>query len=31
MKIDTIKKKSFAVSIIAFPVMLLAGFVMHPS
>ena len=31
MKIDTIKKKSFAVSIIAFPVMLLAGFVMHPN
>ena len=31
MKIDTFKKKSFAVSIIAFPVMLLAGFVMHPN
>ena len=31
MKIDTIKKKSFAVSIIAFPVMLLAGFLMHPN
>jgi hypothetical protein len=31
MKIDTIKKKSFAVSVIAFPVMLLAGFVMHPN
>jgi hypothetical protein len=31
MKIDTIKKKSFAISIIAFPVMLLAGFLMHPN
>ena len=31
MKIDTIKKKSFAVSIIAFPVMLLVGFLMHPN
>jgi hypothetical protein len=31
MKIDTIKKKSFSVSIIAFPVMLLAGFLMHPN
>jgi hypothetical protein len=30
MEIETIKKKSFALSIIAFPVMLLAGFIMHP-
>ena len=30
MKIETIKKKGFAVSIIAFPVMLLTGFLMHP-
>jgi hypothetical protein len=31
IKIDTIKKKSFAISVIAFPVMLLAGFLMHPN
>jgi len=31
MKIDTFKKKGFAVSIIAFPVMLMAGFLMHPN
>ena len=31
MKIETIKKKGFAVSIIAFPVMLLTGFLMHPN
>jgi hypothetical protein len=31
MKIETIKKKGFAVSLIAFPVMLLAGFLMHPN
>ena len=31
MKIEAIKKKGFAVSIIAFPVMLLAGFLMHPN
>jgi hypothetical protein len=31
MKIDTIKKKCFGVSVIAFPVMLLAGFLMHPN
>jgi hypothetical protein len=31
MKIEEIKKKSFAVSIIAFPVMLLVGFLMHPN
>jgi hypothetical protein len=30
MKIETIKKKGFALSIIAFPVMLLTGFLMHP-
>lgn len=30
MKIETIKKKSFAISVIAFPVMLLTGFMMHP-
>jgi hypothetical protein len=30
MKIDTIKKKGFALSIILFPVMLLTGFLMHP-
>jgi len=30
MKIESIKKKGFAVSIIAFPVMLLTGFLMHP-
>jgi hypothetical protein len=31
MKIETIKKKGFGISIIAFPVMLLAGFLMHPN
>ncbi len=31
MKIEEIKKKSFALSIIAFPVMLLVGFLMHPN
>lgn len=31
MKIETIKKKGFAISIIAFPLMLLAGFLMHPN
>jgi hypothetical protein len=31
MKIETIKKKGFALSLIAFPVMLLAGFLMHPN
>lgn len=30
MKIETIKKKGFALSIIGFPVMLLTGFLMHP-
>ena len=30
MKIEEIKKKGFAISLIAFPVMLLAGFLMHP-
>ncbi len=30
MKIETIKKKGFALSIIAFPIMLLTGFLMHP-
>lgn len=30
MKIETIKKKGFALSIIAFPAMLLTGFLMHP-
>jgi len=30
MKIDTIKKKGFAISLIAFPLMLLVGFLMHP-
>lgn len=30
MKIEEIKKKGFGVSIIAFPVMLLTGFLMHP-
>ncbi|UCH15606.1 MAG: hypothetical protein JSV22_06490 [Bacteroidales bacterium] len=29
-KIDTLKQKGFAFSIIAFPVMLLAGFILHP-
>jgi hypothetical protein len=31
MKIETIKKYGFAISIIAFPIMLLAGFLMHPN
>jgi hypothetical protein len=31
MKIDSIKMKGFAISLIAFPVMLLAGFLMHPN
>jgi hypothetical protein len=31
MNIETIKKYGFAMSIIAFPVMLLAGFLMHPN
>lgn len=31
MKIETIKKKGFALSIIAFPIMLLTGFLMHPN
>ncbi len=31
MKIETIKKKGFAISLIAFPVMLLIGFIMHPN
>jgi len=31
MKIETIKKYGFAISIIAFPVMLLTGFLMHPN
>jgi len=30
MEIETIKKKGFAISVIAFPVMLLVGFLMHP-
>jgi hypothetical protein len=30
MKIETIKKNGFAISIIAFPLMLLTGFLMHP-
>ncbi|MBK7710082.1 MAG: hypothetical protein IPJ37_03275 [Bacteroidales bacterium] len=30
MKIETIKRNGFAVSLIAFPVMLLTGFLMHP-
>lgn len=30
MKIETIKSKGFALSIILFPLMLLTGFVMHP-
>ena len=29
MKIESIKTKGFAISLIAFPVMLLAGFLMH--
>jgi hypothetical protein len=31
MKIETIKKKGFAISLILFPLMLLAGFLMHPN
>lgn len=31
MKIEIIKKYGFAISIIAFPIMLLAGFLMHPN
>jgi hypothetical protein len=31
MKIETIKKKAFAISLIVFPVMLLIGFLMHPN
>lgn len=31
MTIETIKKKGFAISLIAFPVMLLIGFLMHPN
>jgi hypothetical protein len=31
MKIETIKKEGFAISIIAFPIMLLTGFLMHPN
>jgi hypothetical protein len=30
MKIESIKTKGFAISLIAFPVMLLTGFIMHP-
>ena len=30
MKIETIKSKGFAVSVMLFPLMLLAGFLMHP-
>ena len=30
MKIESIKTKGFAISLIAFPVMLLTGFLMHP-
>jgi hypothetical protein len=30
MKIESIKTKGFAISLIAFPIMLLAGFLMHP-
>jgi hypothetical protein len=30
MKIESIKKKGFAISLIAFPIMLLTGFLMHP-
>lgn len=30
MKIETIKSKGFAVSVLLFPLMLLAGFLMHP-
>jgi hypothetical protein len=31
MKIEIIKRKGFAISVIAFPLMLLTGFVMHPN
>jgi len=31
MKIESIKRKGFAISVIAFPVMLLTGFLMHPN
>jgi hypothetical protein len=31
MTIETIKKKGFALSLIAFPIMLLVGFLMHPN
>jgi len=31
MRIETIKKKGFAISLIAFPIMLLTGFLMHPN
>ena len=31
MKIESIKTKGFAISLIAFPVMLLIGFLMHPN
>ena len=31
MKIETIKKKGFGISLIAFPVMLFIGFLMHPN
>lgn len=31
MKTEAIKKKGFAISVITFPVMLLAGFLMHPN
>jgi hypothetical protein len=31
MKIESIKTKGFAISVIAFPVMLLTGFLMHPN
>lgn len=31
MKIETIKKNGFAISVIAFPLMLLTGFLMHPN
>lgn len=31
MKIEIIKKKGFAISLIAFPLMLLTGFLMHPN
>lgn len=31
MKIENIKKKSFALSIIVYPLMLFIGFVSHPN